>query len=271
MAQSNRELWASFIAIVLITLGYLFVVISLGSIPAASEFFGHSLGILGFLLMLFTETLYSLRKRSRSARWGRMSSWLQFHIFTGLVGPYLVLLHSSWKFNGLAGIVMLLTVVIVASGFLGRYIYTAVPRSADGIEIEAGELERQVQETDAVLQDSLAASPQALQVLSQRLSAAGVGGGGAGLIFGRALQEWGLRWTWWNARRRLDSTARRQAAQLEKLLRRQRNLKRQLASLAMARRLMGLWHTIHIPIGMALFTSAFIHILAALYYATLLH
>lgn len=271
MVQSNRELWISFIAIVLITLFYLFVVITLGSVPAASEFFGHSLGILGFLLMLFTETLYSLRKRSRSARWGRMSSWLQFHIFTGLVGPYLVLLHSSWKFNGLAGIVMLLTVIIVASGSLGRYIYTAVPRSADGIEIQASELEREVQKADAALQNGLAASPQVLRALSQRLAASGSGGAGATLVFTRGFQEWGLRWKWWNARRRLDPAARRQAAQLEKLLSRQRLLKRQLASLAMARRLLGLWHTVHIPIGMALFTAAFIHILAALYYATLLH
>jgi hypothetical protein len=99
------------------------------------DLFGHGIGIIGFFLMLMTETLYTLRKRSRSTRWGRMSTWLQFHIFTGLVGPYMVLLHSSWKFNGLAGMVLLLTVIIVASGFLGRYIYTSVPRNVDGIEI----------------------------------------------------------------------------------------------------------------------------------------
>jgi hypothetical protein len=271
MAHNNRELWASFIAVVLITLFYLFVVINLGSIPAASEFFGHSLGILGFLLMLMTETLYTLRKRSRSARWGRMSGWLQFHIFTGLVGPYLVLLHSSWKFNGLAGIVMLLTVIIVVSGVLGRYIYTAVPRSVDGIEIESGELEYEVQKADAALQRSLAASPEALQVLSQRLSTSGGEGGAAALIFTRGFQEWNLRWKWWHARRKLKPAMRQQAAQLENLLRRQRALQRQIASLVMARRLMGLWHTIHIPIGMPLFTAAFIHIVAAIYYATLLH
>jgi hypothetical protein len=38
----------------------------------------------------------------------------------------------------------------------------------------------------------------------------------------------------------------------------------------MARRLLALWHAVHIPIGMVLFTAAFIHILAAIYYATLL-
>jgi hypothetical protein len=41
-------------------------------------------------------------------------------------------------------------------------------------------------------------------------------------------------------------------------------------ALKQARRLLALWHTIHIPIGMVVFISAFVHMGAALYYATLL-
>lgn len=152
MRQNNRELWAAFFTIFLITLVYLFAMGQIGGIPAASGLFGHGIGIIGFILMLMTEILYSWRKRSRSARWGKMSSWLRFHIFTGLVGPYMVLLHTSWKFNGLAGIVMLLTVVIVISGIVGRYIFTAVPRSAGGAEMEASELERQILFVEGSLQ-----------------------------------------------------------------------------------------------------------------------
>ncbi len=183
MLRSGKELWAAFFAALLITVIYGAVIFTTRSIPPASELFGHGLGILGFILMLMTETLYSLRKRSRSARWGRMSDWLQFHIFTGLVGPYMVLLHTSWKFNGIAGVTTLFTIVIVVSGFVGRYIYTRIPRTSDGLEIE-------------------------------------------GSLSAEALKQ--------------------------------------------ARRLMALWHTIHIPIGMALFVSAFVHIGAALYYATFL-
>jgi hypothetical protein len=135
--RSNRELWYATLAVCAITLAYLFVLAWQEAVPRASEFFGHSIGVFGFILMVMTETLYSLRKRSRNARWGRMADWLDFHIFTGIVGPYLVLLHTSWKFNGLAGVLMLLTLVVVASGFIGRYLYTAVPRTADGVEVEA--------------------------------------------------------------------------------------------------------------------------------------
>jgi hypothetical protein len=156
MQRRSYELWYALLIVVLITLGYLLVMAWQGGVPAASDFFGHSLGILGFALMIMTETLYSLRKRSRSARWGRMSTWLQFHIITGLVGPYLVLLHTSWKFNGLAGVVTLLAGAVVLSGFVGRYIYTAVPRTADGVEVEARDLERQIAIAEAELQRWLA-------------------------------------------------------------------------------------------------------------------
>ncbi len=185
-SYNNKELCLSFLAVVLITAVYAFVVYWTRAFPPAGAFFGHILGILGFILMLLTEILYSIRKRSRTARWGSMASWLQFHIFTGLVGPYLVLLHASWKFNGLAGATTLLTILIVVSGFVGRYIYTQIPRTLEGVEIEtpSGQF--------------------------------------------------------------------------------------QAGALTRARRLLAVWHIIHIPLGMALFTAAFIHIGAALYYATLL-
>jgi len=219
MQHSNRELWLALVMILLLTGGYLFVVNREAAIPAASSLYGHLIGVLGFILMLMTETLYTLRKRTRSARWGRMASWLQFHIFTGIVGPYMLLLHSSWKFNGLAGIALLLTVVIVISGFIGRYIYTSIPRTADGIEIESAELEMQIERLESEIHQRTQAGKRAIQQLNRQ----------------------------------------RQA------------LQRQVRSLAMARRMLGLWHTVHIPIGLALFAVAFIHAFAALYYATLLH
>ena len=269
MQQSNRELWLSFLAMVVISLLYSFVVISSGGVPAARELFGHSIGIIGFVMMLMTETLYTLRKRSRSARWGRMSSWLQFHIFTGLVGPYMVLLHTSWKFNGLAGMVMLLTVVIVASGFLGRYIYTAVPRTVDGIELQANDLDQQIRAVDGELQKWLVGQPNLYQTISKNMATTAVSGGSR-LVFGRAFEEWNARLKWWRMSSRMDKKARAQARQLNELLKRERNLRRQLNSIAMTRRMLGLWHAIHIPVGMALFTAAFIHVVAAIYYATLL-
>ncbi|MGQ9491784.1 MAG: hypothetical protein ACUVR4_13295 [Anaerolineae bacterium] len=271
MQPGARELWWAAGAIAVITVIYLLVVNQLRAVPAASSFFGHGIGVLGFLLMLATETLYSLRKRSRQARWGRTASWLRFHIFTGLVGPYMVLLYTSWKFNGLAGVVMLLTIIVVTSGFVGRYIYTAVPRTADGLMLEADDLQAQIAAAEAELQRWLANRPDTAQALALRLAVLPQAPENQlMLVLGRAFIEWGYRRQWRRELHRLDAAARTHARQIEALVARRQALARQVASLATARRLLGVWHSVHIPIGMALFTAAFIHIVAAVYYATLL-
>lgn len=203
---------------------YAFITFRFREFPEASGFFGHLLGVIGFLLMVMTEVLYSFRKRSRTARWGKMSDWLEFHIFTGLVGPFLVLLHSSWKFQGLAGAVMLMTLVIVISGFIGRYIYTEIPRNVDGLELES-----------TLVEGILFQISQEIQALE--------------------IKE-----------KNLVNQKRKKLLELEKV-----RIMRQVKSLGRTRRIMAIWHTLHIPLGMALFVAAFFHIGGAIYYATLLH
>jgi hypothetical protein len=68
----------------------------------------------------------------------------------------------------------------------------------------------------------------------------------------------------------MDPQTRKQTQILSDLANRRRTLERQRSSLAQARRLMALWHMLHVPIGLALFAAAFVHIGAAIYYATLL-
>ena len=220
--RRNKELILALLAVVAVT-GLYAAALAVAGVPGASGFMGHSLGILGFLLMLMTETLYSLRKRAIRRPWGTMHSWLQFHIFTGIVGPYLVFLHAAWSFQGLAGALTLMTGVVVFSGFIGRYIYTSVPRTVEGVVIEAEALQLQLAEARATVQ-RLGGSPGA-------------------------------------------STASPPARQAQARL---REIERQMGALRWARRLLATWHTVHIPLGMVLFVTAFVHAGAALYYATLL-
>jgi hypothetical protein len=219
--------------------------------PAASGFFGHVIGVLGFILMLATETLYSLRKRAIHRPLGRMRDWLQFHIFTGIVGPYLVFLHAAWSFRGLAGVVMFMTAVVVASGFIGRYIYTAVPRTADGLVVEAGVLRAQIAEAEAELVGALGDGRDSGSVRPDQPE-----------DLKRTLRTW--------RRQTADPALRARAEALERTFRRRRELQRQIDSLATARRMLAVWHSVHIPLGIALFAAAFVHAGAALYYATLI-
>jgi hypothetical protein len=244
----------------------LYVWVARRGAPRPGGLIGHCLGIVGFLMMLSTETLYSLRKRLPRFTLGRTNTWLQVHIFTGLVGPYLVLLHSAGKLNGLAGVLTLLTVVMVASGVVGRYIYTAVPRTLDGAEVAVLELEEQITAADGQLR-ALGLAPEETAALA---SATEVSPSGWTAVLGRGLLRWRQRLRLRRALRGLAGEGRAQAAQLEKLLAERYRLQLQINSLAMTRRLLALWHVIHVPLSVALFTLAFIHIGAALYYATFL-
>jgi hypothetical protein len=259
----DDELVLAALFMVGITAVYLAVTLSLG-VPAASGLFGHSLGVLGFLLMVATETLYSLRKRARRRPWGRMSHWLKFHIFTGIVGPYMVFLHTSFKFQGLAGVTLLLTGIVVASGFFGRYIYTAVPRTPEGAMVERLELDRRLETAEAALRRALPPTAARRPRVETGLA------GGTIALLGRAFSEWGDSWRLWNRRRRLDAAGRAAQARMDALIQHRDRIERQIRLYAAARRLMALWHTFHVPLGLTMFSVAIMHIGAAIYFATLL-
>jgi hypothetical protein len=258
------ELIATVVAIAGITVAYM--TLAKRGLMSPSGPLGHGLGVVGFLLMLCTETLYSLRKRLVGFHFGRMSVWLQVHIFTGFVGSYMVLLHSAGKFNGLAGVLSLITVVMVLSGIVGRYIHTAVPRTADGAEVAAQELEDQILESDRQLQ------ALGINLLTNSALAAATAEprGGWGLVFLRPLLRWRQKRRLHRALQKLNAVDRAHARELEQLLVERYRIQLQVHSLPATRRLLALWHTLHVPLGVTLFALAFIHIGAALYYATLL-
>ncbi len=267
--RRTYELTFALAGVIAVTLAYL--PFAKDGLPRAAGLVGHGIGILGFMLMLATETLYSLRKRMRGRVFGRMSTWLQFHIFTGIVGPYMVLLHTSWKFNGLAGVVMLLTVIVVISGFIGRYIYTAIPRTVDGAEMTLGDLQVRIERADAQLEAWNANRRVAVATVAAQLAVVPEGHPGPGLpVLGRTLAYLGHQLQIWREAHHRDAEGRRQVVQMKQLIEERRRLQRQIQSLATARRLLAIWHTIHIPLGVALFLMAFIHVGAAIYLATLL-
>jgi hypothetical protein len=259
----GSELILAGLTIGFITIAYLSLTLFYG-VPEASGLFGHVLGVLGFVLMLMTEILYSLRKRARHRAWGRMSTWLKFHIYTGIVGPYLVFLHAAWKFQGLAGLTLVLTGIVVLSGFIGRYIYTAVPRTVEGLIVEERELRRDIHEAEERLRK--AASLAGIEMSTQPMGTST----GATLIMGRGILNLRDSIRLRLRRRRLKGGVAEVVADVEELRVRRRELHRQAASLAAARRMLALWHRVHVPLGMTLFTFAIIHIGAAIYYATLL-
>ena len=97
--------------------------------PRGSSALGLSFGILAFLLMLVAGLL-GARKKAPAARLGRLQDWMRGHLWLGLLSLPLVLYHSgfTWGSGVLSRMLMILTVIVIASGLLGAVLQHFLPR-----------------------------------------------------------------------------------------------------------------------------------------------
>jgi len=113
----------------------------LHALYAPTGLIGQGLGIIGTFMIGAGVCLYMLRKRVPAlARIGTLKDWLHVHIFLCLLGPFLVLLHTTFKFGGLVAISFWSMAVVVASGLFGRYVYVWIPKTMNGRFLSAEEL-----------------------------------------------------------------------------------------------------------------------------------
>jgi hypothetical protein len=102
---------------------------------------GVNLGVFGVLLF-FLIYLYPLRKRwGWLGRQGNSRHWLDFHVILGTAAPLVIALHSSFKFGGIAGMAFWIMTAVTASGFIGRYLYSQIPRSLNAAELTIKEIQ----------------------------------------------------------------------------------------------------------------------------------
>ena len=102
---------------------------------------GIKLGMLGvgMFLVIF---LYPLRKRwTWLGRQGMSRHWLDFHVLLGLSAPFVIALHSSFKFHGFAGIAFWIMLGVSISGIVGRYLYSQIPHRVNAAEFSRKELQ----------------------------------------------------------------------------------------------------------------------------------
>ncbi|GAC34498.1 hypothetical protein [Paraglaciecola polaris] len=95
------------------------------------SFNGSMIGIVAAFFM-FWPLFYLIIKRIKPLRkWVTkrvsMPSLLLLHIYAGVLGPILGILHSAHKFDSFVGIALvLLMLTVVISGFIGRYILSLI-------------------------------------------------------------------------------------------------------------------------------------------------
>jgi hypothetical protein len=281
--------WMVALAIVLVIAGYGMDYYTLSSInrpfspkhdllkPSGS--IGMKLGLFGVLLF-FLIYLYPLRKKwGWLGRQGNSRHWLDFHVVLGTTAPIIVAFHASFKFGNIAGMAFWSMLCVTLSGFVGRYLYSQVPRNLNAAELSMKEM----RDTEDSLRQELGAqklafgsrmealydlpTPQDVehmpmlialvymilidlrrpfQVSLLRLQAAGFG---AWLI-----SVFGVRRTRDLKLERGIAIARRQAA-----------LSKRILFLQRTQQVFNLWHVVHRPFSYAFAILAIVHISLVLY------
>jgi cytochrome b561 len=188
--------------------------------------------------------LYLLRKRLPLLKnVGRVAGWLDFHILCGLIGPSLIVFHSNFKVGGLVAISFWSMMISAASGVVGRYFYTQLLQ-------QRGSLKKDLKRYDEGFQKLHTMAPKiytAAALAHAKHSAVRLAFGGHELkdvppiavpaetsrAVHRKFKQYGI-------------------------------MQRKLLLLDTYKRLMGYWHTFHVPFAVFMYVVAVIHIIAEL-------
>jgi hypothetical protein len=233
-----------------------------------SGWIGHGLGIVGGVMLLLMY-LYPLRKRWKwLAKKGKTRHWLDYHILLGFAGPALITFHSTFKFQGIAGLAYWMMVAVVASGVVGRYFYSKIPRKLDQVEMSLDEMAQVCAELTRLIQAQnllpvkdlrpLVELPHLEQVQSMPL------------VKALAQIVWlDLRRSWLFARLRWGAGAYvADSAELKQVLtivRKQAALSKDALFLSRMRQLFHLWHIIHRPFSYSLAILATLHVVVVMF------
>ena len=204
--------------------------------------------------------LYSLRKRMRwLRRLGRLGSWLDFHIYLGIFGPLLILLHTSFKFRGIVSISFWSMVVVAVSGLLGRFLYLQLPRTGQGEELSLAEAEAEHLALAKRMQRELGVAPEELVTHS-----AGQDAGTLRLFWRPPFEPLALRLALGRLRRgrwrRLPKSVRRR---LTALTLHEAELRRKLLFWNRLHEVFHYWHVFHRPFALLLYLFLAVHVAVA--------
>jgi hypothetical protein len=94
--------------------------------PSGSH--GYAYGVSGTVL-IFLNLLYLARRRLARANLGSMRTWLDLHVFTGVVGAGFIIFHSAFQLRSPLAITTAVGfAVVMVTGFIGRFLYALAPR-----------------------------------------------------------------------------------------------------------------------------------------------
>ena len=220
------------------------------------------LGWVGLGLMIIMN-VYSMRKRITFMQgWGKLSDWLNFHVFCGLVGPTFILFHCNFKVRGIVGISFWSMMISFLSGIVGRYFYVQILKGKQYFESEADRHEAQLSKL-LESKKTQTSDDEKRKYKQLALAHAGLHSEDADTLNPVAalmhVIAGDFRMAFKNPER-----AHSWPVATEYILAGYALNKRRSLFLQPFQKLMGYWHTFHFPFAMFMYIAALIHVIAAL-------
>jgi len=227
--------------------------------PAGS--WGLKFGVLGTFMMTCL-LLYSVRKRTKIiGKKGKLKTWLNWHILCGICGPLFILLHTSFKLNGLVALSFWAMVAVAMSGVFGRYLYLQIPRNIRGKALTVQECQSQEEAIQQQLEDRYGASEVKRVQWARPQPKDDVG------LFRMILEDLKSPFQWARYRRQLATMTPLAPEDLTSLYQNAKaifTLQTRIRRLEKVERFFHYWHVIHLPFAFIMYTVMVIHIAVAL-------
>ena len=163
MKERERTVVSGLVALMLVLwLGFVFH----QSPRFAGSFWGGVLGVSGAVFMLVPLAYVVVKRikwlKPRVTKHVSIRTLLAWHIYAGIAGPILVLLHTGHKFVSPLGIVLTaMTLIVVFSGFVGRYLMNRFSTEIREKKVILTKLQAEYQQ----VAENLAGNPQSSAVL----------------------------------------------------------------------------------------------------------
>ncbi len=226
---------------------------------------GLAFGYVGAAMMI-VMLIYSIRKRTRLVgRKVSLQTLLKFHIYLGIVGPLLIVLHTSFKVQGLVAVAFWSMVAVALSGYFGRYLYLQIPRNIHGTELTLTELETlNIELTNKLrlrfrLDDGAVAR---LEAITSHYSSGFRGGAFRAVFLLLATDLFRIisRRTFIHRVRVALPLPGKEMREFSRLAFEKAHLQRRIALLAQVQQVFHYWHVIHKPFAIIMYLIMLVHI-----------
>jgi hypothetical protein len=271
----SRDVWLYLLFVALIGLAW---GISQAGLFKAGDDISYWMAVIGGSMMAIL-LLYPARKYIRVMRnLGRVKWWFWMHMMFGLFGPWLILVHSTFRIGSLnAGVALFSMVIVVISGVVGRFIYVRVHRGLNGEKTTLRELQARAGMVEDQARSRLAFAPEVeARLLAFEKRTLEVSPGPLNAL----IQVCSLPLRQWTARRACEAELEAPLQALaaaghwsDESLAEHRRLARKLVSRYLEtvcrvaqftayERVFALWHVAHLPFVFLLGASAVVHVVA---------